>query len=159
MRQLSFIAPIVAGLALAGAAQAQDARVTVTVGPELSEKVEELGQRDIDRLTADLQRVVERELAARGALQGAEVQLVLTDVKPNRPTFTQVGDRPGLDPIRSISIGGAAIEGQVVGPEGARPLEYDWYSTSIQDVRGVTTWFDANRTFDRFARQLAAGRL
>lgn len=166
MRPLAILLPFAAVAALAGAAQADGlqapaagARVTVAIGPELQERAERLGRRDIDDLADDLRRAVERELERSGALAGAEVRLVLADAKPNRPTLQQLSDRPGLDPIRSISIGGADIEGEVVLADGSvRPVSYDWYSSSLSEVRGYSTWQDADRTFDRFARRLADGR-
>ena len=113
----------------------------------------------MDLQVAELVQTVERTLARRGALQGATVNLVLTDLKPNRPTFQQAADRPGLSIIDSVSIGGATIEGEVITADGqTQPVKFDRYSTSIREVYGYTTWQDANRAFDRLANNLAAGR-
>ncbi|MFN3352708.1 MAG: hypothetical protein ACK4Z5_03780 [Brevundimonas sp.] len=171
MRPLVLLLSMTAAAALAGAASAHavraDAaqapaaspRVTVAIGPELENRAEELGRRDIDELAEDLRRTVERELDRSGALAGAEVRLVLADAKPNRPTLQQAAGRPGLDIFRSISIGGAEIEGEVRLADGSvRPVSYDWYSNNLADVRGFSTWEDADRAFDRFARRLADGR-
>lgn len=159
MRKLALIAPLVSALALAGTAAADPARVTVTLGPDLQEKVQELGERDVRQQADRLAEVVERTLERRGALDGATVELVLTDLKPNRPTFEQISQRPGLDPIRSLSIGGAAFEGQVTTADGAvSPIRYDWFSTSLYDVRGFTTWQDADRAYQRLAVNLSEGR-
>jgi hypothetical protein len=71
----------------------------------------------------------------------------------------QMVDKPGLDPVRSISIGGAAIEGTVTTASGeVHPVKYDRYSTTLNDVRGYSTWQDASTAFDRLARNLAEGR-
>ena len=43
-----------------------------------------------------------------GKGDGARIELTITDLKPNRPTMQQTAAKPGLDPLRSISIGGAA---------------------------------------------------
>ncbi len=162
MRRFAFIAPLAGSLALAAAAMAQPTgapTVTVTIGPDLQEEVEDLGQREVDLQVAELVQTVERTLARRGALQGATVNLVLTDLKPNRPTFQQAADRPGLSIIDSVSIGGATIEGEVITADGqTRPVKFDRYSTSIREVYGYTTWQDANRAFDRLASNLADGR-
>ena len=157
MRALAFMAPL--GLALAMAASAQAQQVTVDIGPDLRRQADVLGEREVREQADRLAEVVSRTLDRRGALDGARINLVLTDLKPNRPTFQQLVDRPGLDGMRSISIGGAAIEGEIVTASGERiPVSYDWFSHSLADVRGFTTWQDADRAYARFAANLAAGR-
>ncbi len=162
MRSLALFAPLAASLALAGAVHAQpDAvpQVTVTLGGDLIEDAEKLGQRDVDLQVAELRETVESTLARRGALAGARIHLVLTDLKPNRPTLQQASDRPGLSMIDSRSIGGATIEGEIVTADGQTlPVRYDRYSTSIAEVWGYNTWYDADRAFDRLAINLAEGR-
>ncbi|WP_269514442.1 hypothetical protein [Brevundimonas subvibrioides] len=161
MRRFAFIAPLalVVGMA-ASPALAQDPQVNVTVGGDLIDKVEELGQRDVDRQVERLTTVVARELARSGSLEGAQINLVLTDLKPNRPTFQQAVDKPGLSIIDSISIGGATIEGEVVTADGQRlPVSYSRYSTTLADVYGYSTWQDAEQAYGRLASNLASGRL
>jgi hypothetical protein len=160
MRRLAFLAPLALIAGLAVPAAAQEPRVNVTIGGDLIEEAEDLGQRDIDFQLERLQRVVTRELGRSGALAGAEVNLVVTDLKPNRPTFQQASDRPGLSVFDSLSIGGATIEGEVVTADGRRlPVRYSRYSTSLADVYGYSTWQDADRAYDRLAANLASGRL
>lgn len=143
----------------AGPALAEPAVVTVTLGPELQQKAESLGARDLASQADHLVRAVTRTLDRRDALDGARIELVLTDLKPNRPTLEQIMRRPGLDPIRSISIGGAAIEGRITTADGTViPVRYDWYSTSLADVVGFSTWSDAERAYRRLATNLAEGR-
>ena len=160
MRKLAFLAPLGAVLAVAaGPALADPASVSVTLGPDLQEKVDELGERDVRRQADRLAEVVRRALADSGDLDGARIDLVLTDLKPNRPTFEQMADRPGLDPHRSVSIGGAAIEGQITTADGqVLPVRYDWFSNSIAEVRGYSTWQDADRAYERLASRLVDGR-
>ncbi|MDP3802372.1 hypothetical protein [Brevundimonas sp.] len=160
MRKLAFFAPLAAALAVAAApAMAEPAAVTVTLGGDLQDKVDDLGEREVREQADRLAEVVQRALAREGALDGARVDLVLTDLRPNRPTFQQMADRPGLDGLRSLSIGGAAIEGQVTMADGRTvPVSYDWFSTSLADVWGSSTWQDANRAYRRLAVNLADGR-
>lgn len=159
MRRLAFLAPLGAVLAVAGAAAADPAAVTVTLGPELQDRVAELGERDVRAQADRLTEVVRQTLARASALDGARIDLVLTDLKPNRPTFEQMARRPGFDGHRSLSIGGAAIEGSITTADGrVLPVRYDWYSNSLADVRGYTTWQDADRAYRRLAGQLADGR-
>ncbi|HEV7353789.1 MAG TPA: hypothetical protein VGN74_11750 [Brevundimonas sp.] len=168
MRSLTFLSLLYASVLAAGAAAASDARfqapdgpaprVAVALGPDLQDKAEDIGQRDLDRLTGRLQREVEQALARDGG-DVVSARLVLVDARPNRPTFEQVASRPGLDAFRSVSIGGARIEGEVTTADGVtRPVSYDWYSSNLADVRGFGVWDDADRAIDRFARRLADGR-
>lgn len=159
MRKLAFLAPLATVLAVAAPAAADPASVNVTLGAELKEKSAELGEHDVRRQADRLAETVRRALSGPGELDGARIELVLTDVKPNRPTMEQMAQRPGLDGHRSLSIGGAAIEGSITTADGrVLPVRYDWYSNSIADVRGYATWQDAERTYDRFAARLADGR-
>jgi hypothetical protein len=156
MRRLALIT---AAFALAAsAAVAAPAAVTVTVGPELQRKAtKDYGLRDIERLTAELQKDVSKSLADSGRYADARVELTLVDAKPNRPTFKQMGDTPGLSML-SHGIGGAQIEGRIVAVDGAvTPISYSWYETDIRESWGVTTWHDAQWTFERFAKRIARG--
>jgi hypothetical protein len=83
---------------------------------------------------------------------------MLTDLRPNRPTFQQLADRPGLDGHLSRSTGGATIEGRITTADGRTlPVHYDWYSSSLADVRGMNTWSDADRAYRRLAVNIADG--
>lgn len=168
MRRFAFFAPLAATLAFAAVSHAEPLNqptlsaptVTVTIGGDLVDEAHKLGQREVDEQVDGLVRSVERELAGNGALSGARINLVLTDLKPNRPTFQQVTDKPGLSMFDSISIGGAAIEGEVITADGERlPVRYSRYSSSLADVFGYSTWMDATRAFDSFAVNLSRGRL
>jgi hypothetical protein len=146
-------------LSSATAAFAAPASVTVTVGPELQQKaVEEYGVREVDRLATELRKDVERKLGRSGAYDGARIELTLVDAVPNRPTFKQLSDTPGLS-LQSFGIGGAKIEGQAIAPGGAvTPLKYSWYEPDIRQTWANSTWSDAQWTISRFADQLASGK-
>lgn len=159
MRKLAFFAPLGLALAMAVSAQADPAAVNVSIGPDVRRDVSDLGRDEVDRQTERLAQVVTRELSRSGALDGATLNLVITGLKPNRPTFQQMADRPGLDGHRSVSIGGASIEGEIITASGERiPVSYGWFSYSIAEVQGFSTWQDAERTYNRFADNLAEGR-
>jgi len=145
--------------AAAGPALADPASINVTIGPDLQQKADELGERDVREQADRLAEVVRRALAREGRLDGARIDLVLTDLRPNRPTFEQMAHQPGLDFHRSLSIGGAAIEGSITTADGqVLPVRYDWYSNTIAEVRGHTTWQDADRAYQRLAGRLVDGR-
>ena len=160
MRNLTFFAPLAAVLAFSAApAMAEPALISVSLGPDLQDKAEELGPREVQEQADRLAELVRRALAREGDLDGARIELVLTDLRPNRPTFQQMSDRPGLDGHRSRSIGGATIEGRITTADGRTlPVQYDWYSSSLADVRGINTWADADRAYRRLAVNLADGR-
>lgn len=157
MRKLAFFAPLAATLAVAAMAHAQTPTVNVTVGPELQRQVEKLGDREVNEQIAGLQAQVGKALAQR--YPGATANLILVDLKPNRPTFEQVRRTPGLDPINSISIGGAAIKGEIITADGqTTPIDYSYFSPSLADVWGYSVWRDADRAFERFGNQIERGR-
>lgn len=160
MTRLSILAPMAVGLALwAAPALADPAAINVTLGPDVLERADDLGEREVRDQASRLADVVRRTLARRGALDGAEINLTLTDVRPNRPTMQQMADQPGLDGMRSLSTGGATITGQVTTADGlVHPVQYDWYSMNLADVRGFATWQDADRAYSRLANNLAEGR-
>jgi hypothetical protein len=144
----------------AGTAAAAPASVVVDLSPELAAKAQRvLGVREVDRLARDLQAAAERQAARNPAFDGARIVLELADVKPNRPTFKQMSDNPGLS-YQSFGVGGAQIEGHAVLPSGrVVPLSYSYYETDIRYSRLGGTWADADNVIDRFAHKLASGGL
>jgi len=147
-----------AGLAFAAAAPAASAlTVEAKIAPKFLEKLEtDYGVREADVLTKALVSKVEAHFARQGA-KADHVVVTIEDAKPNRPTFQQVSDTPGLDPIRSISLGGAHVTGVAYDALGKEigSLDYDWYETSLENTVTSTTWTDARWSFDRFARRFA----
>ncbi|MDB5457302.1 MAG: hypothetical protein JWP92_2887 [Caulobacter sp.] len=137
------------------------AKVNIAIGPELAKKGDDLGTKEFDYLTTELRRAVERQLAQKGALSpdGGALNLVIADAQPNRPTFEQLGAKPGLS-FSSFGIGGASISGDYVSPSGVTtPVSYRWYETDIRETPTYSTWHDADVAFDRFALRLGRDRL
>ena len=158
MRRFALLAPI-AALLVAGAVQAQPAGIAVDIGPKLQENAEKLGEREVREQVVRLTEAVRGALADSADLKDAQIHLIVTDLKPNRPTFQQMADQPGLDGIRSLSIGGVAIEGEIVKADGQRiPVHFSRFNSNLAEVRGFSTWQEASRGYDRFARNLATGR-
>ena len=161
MRSIAKIAFIAGALSLAstGAAFAEPAAVNIVLSPEFAKTAEKLGEREVQDQLEDFTRQIERTLTRRNALDGAEINLVVTDLQPNRPTFKQLTDRPGLDAMRSLSIGGAAFEGTVTLADGTtQEVKYRYYSPTIMDSVGSTVWTDAWRASNRLANNLARGQ-
>ena len=157
MRTLLLATAVLA--ASATAALAAPASITVSLDPALEQKAHEVyGVRELDRLQVELRKDVERELGRTGAYQDARIDLVLVDVTPNRPTFKQLSDVPGLS-MQSFGIGGARIAGQATAADGTvTPIDYNWYETDIRWTWANWTWSDTEYAFDRFARKLSQGQ-
>ena len=94
---------------------------------------------------------------AKAGVDPFRVDVEIVNAKPNRPTFEQLGAEPGLDAMRSISIGGMSLIGTAYDAEGnvIATQEYEWYENNIRDVIGSATWTDANRASRRFAKKFA----
>jgi hypothetical protein len=153
---MRFALVALAGLALA-AAPASALTVEAKVSPEFQMKLEDdYGVREAKILTESLVSKVEGAFTRQG-VRADRVVVTIEDAKPNRPTMQQISDTPGLDPMRSISIGGARITGTAYDASGTAigTLEYDWYETDLTNAVASTTWSDARWSFDRFARRFA----
>lgn len=151
-----------AALGLAGSALAEPttsaAKVQVELSPELRKKaIDEYGLKEVERLASELRKDVEREIDRAGVLAGGKLELTLVDVRPNRPTFKQLGDRPGLS-YESFGVGGAEIAGKAISMDGeVTPVSYRWYESDIRQARYYGTWSDVEYAFNRFAHQLGRG--
>ncbi len=118
------------------------------------------GEKDLNRLAERLQDKMESRLAKEGIAvrddASVVLKIVLTDAKPNRPTFKQLSKEVGLS-HQSYGLGGASIEGQIVNASGdvIGDMSYAWYESDIRDAAYSTTWSDAHRAISRFAREAA----
>lgn len=151
-----------AALALITAPAAVAGDIHVGLSPEFTEELEdEYGMREADYLVEEVQEDLTRELAKAG-LDIARIDVTIVDAMPNKPTFKQLGDTPGLDYGGSKSIGGMKLSATAYDAAGNTlgELTYDWYETDIRNA-GISTWQDAKRASDKFARkfvkQLSAG--
>ena len=146
-------AGLLAGLAQPAVAAPAVTEVKVSIGPVLAGKADEIGARDLDILSAELRRSVERKTPPRP--DGGTLDLVIEDAKPNRPTPQQMSRTPGLS-YDSFGVGGARISGRYVDPAGkATPIAFSWWETDIRWARYGSTWHDAESAFDRLADRLA----
>lgn len=154
---MRFVLAALAGLALAAAPAASAMTVEAKISPAFQEKLDkDYGVREAKVLTSYLTSKIESHFTRQG-VKADRVVVTIEDAKPNRPTFEQVSEKPGLDPIRSISLGGAHITGIAYDASGKEigTLDYDWYETSLENTVASTTWTDARWSIDRFARRFA----
>lgn len=158
--------PAFCGLAALAVAQSA-AAVTVSpisFSPEFeTELSEDLGEREGALLREDVERAVANALAARGVSAGGgsdSIEITIVDAQPNRPTLEQLSERPGLDYIRSVSIGGAELRGVIRSASGAvvAEVEHRRYNSSLDEFHGFPpagTWSEARRSIRRFAEKVA----
>lgn len=147
---------LIAILSLGLAAMAEATTINVAFSEDFAEKLEEdYGTREGATLTDEIIEDLQRELT--GMEDKVErVDVIILDAKPNRPTFEQISGSPGLDPIRSISIGGMSLAGTITMADGeVSEVKYDWFETDIRFSVGAATWWDANRVSRRFAKRVA----
>ncbi|WOR14667.1 hypothetical protein RYZ27_12875 [Hyphomonas sp. FCG-A18] len=152
MKKVLFTAALLALAPIAGATT-----VNVSYSEDFAEKLtDDYGEREGVKLSEEITEDLIREFEKKG-VSVARIDVMIIDAQPNRPTFKQLGDRPGLDAIRSISIGGMSLEGTAYDAEGnvLGTKQYDWFETDIRDAVGAGTWTDARRASDRFARRFA----
>ena len=147
--------------ALAAAALAPMAAATeinVSYSPEFQEKLtDDYGVREGDRLVEDIRADIEHEFRKAG-IDPARVSITIIDAKPNRPTMQQASEKPGIDMIRSKSLGGMSLTGTAYDADGnvIGEMSYDWYENDIRDVVAAGVWHDANRASRTFAKRLAS---
>jgi hypothetical protein len=131
--------------------------VAVTYSDDFAEELaDNYGEREGAALTEDIIEDLDRAFAKAG-VDPARVDVTIIDAKPNRPTFEQLSDRPGLDSFRSISLGGMKLSGTVYDADGnvLATQEYGWFENNLRDVVGAGVWTDANRASRRFAKKMA----
>lgn len=142
---------------LAIAPIASAAEINIGYSTEFQEKLsEDYGMREGDKLSEDVRKDLEHAFNKAG-VDPATVSVTIVDAKPNRPTMQQMSNQPGLDGIRSKSIGGMTLKGVAVDASGQviGDVEYDWYETNIENVIASSVWSDANRASRNFAKRLA----
>ena len=127
MRQIAFLAPLTAALALAGAAAAQPSAVVVTVSPDFAKTAEELGQRDVQQQVDDLTRKVERVLT--GAL-GHDLDALSVDERRAQIAYLPLL----LDRERGLRQAGSDRERRVMA--GRAGLEVEGVAVGKGDLHG-----------------------
>lgn len=135
-------------------------QVTVRLSPDLIESARKAyGLAEVEQQAERLRGLVAKDLEEMGVMAGGQVELVLMDLKPSRPTRQEMASRPGLS-FRSASLGGARIEGQMTTFDGAvTPVSFSWYASDLRDSRRQSVWGDAQWAFERFSHRLSRGQL
>ncbi len=159
MRMASALIIGAAALGFASSATAQPA-TNISYSPEFQTALQdELGAREGEALQRYVHQAIDREFARRGVTNAAgSIDVTIVDADPNRPTMEQLSERPGLDPGRSVSIGGAELRA-VLHTAGGETLEVSHrrYDDRIDDigVSAASTWTAAERAIRQFAVKVA----
>jgi len=84
-------------------------------------------------------------------------EVLLSDARPSHPTRHQQSQNPGIDPVHSMSLGGATLSAVLRDADG-RELErvsVEHYANSFAEASAsLDAWADARLTIDRFADRL-----
>ncbi|MBR9824705.1 MAG: hypothetical protein GYB36_02745 [Alphaproteobacteria bacterium] len=129
----------------------------IRFGEDLLDKADEYGPRELDRLAQSLHEDLSNALSEIILADGTVLSARILDATPNRPTFEQLTDRPGLSYTRSYGRGGARLEAELISAQGEviETYSYSWRTPRLEDARATSTWTDAERTFRRFAHRIA----
>ncbi len=131
--------------------------VAVTYSDDFAEELSDnYGEREGESLTEEIIEDLGRAFRKAG-VDPARVDVTIINAKPNRPTMEQLSARPGLDAIRSISLGGMELVGTAYDAKGnvIAAQEYRWFENNLSNVIGYGVWTDANRASSRFAKKMA----
>lgn len=146
-----------AALALIPAASAVE--VSVSYSDDFAEKLsEEYGEREGTYLSKEVRDDLISALAIAGVKTSVDrVDVIIIDAQPNHPTMEQARQKPGLDMLRSRSLGGMKLQATAFDADGniLGAKEYGWFENDIRDVFGAGTWTDAKRASNRFSRKFA----
>jgi len=135
----------------------------IAFSPEFETELnDELGVREGEYLRSYAEQAVQDALTSRGVQVGSgggAIEIVIVDADPNRPTMQQLRDEPSLDPIRSLSIGGAELRAVLRGANGEvlTEVEHRRYNSSIEELISMTpsTWTEARHAIRVFAARVA----
>ena len=102
-----------------------------------------------------------RALKAAGAAPddsaALRVEVSIEDAAPTHPTRHQQQLNPSLDPLSSVSLGGARLRAVLRGVDGKEidHVDYDYYAVSLDQVSpSGNAWADARVTIQRFSDQV-----
>jgi hypothetical protein len=161
---MRFVVLVLAALVGLGTVETAWAQATRTgYSPEFQNAlVEDYGPREGDELRGVVENRIAQALARRGVSsannEGLTIDITIVDAIPNRPTRQQIRLEPGLDMIRSISVGGAEFLAVLRDRDGnaMREITHRRYDHSLLDAQySGSTWHTARRAAAEFAEKVA----
>ena len=161
---LALIAGISASPLFAAAAATTAAATAVAIAPvQISASLrkalhDQYGAAEAAVLQEAVAQRLQRALTGAGATVSpsapVRIDVSIERAVPSHPTRYQMQLNPSLDPMRSISLGGAHLHAVLRGADG-KPIDevdYDHFATSLQEVSpSADAWSDARVTIERFS--------
>jgi hypothetical protein len=148
------------GLLAATTAVAGSPPINVTISPALTEHLDRsLGVEEGPVLQRIVTQAVTKAIAPDRCRDTARIDITLREADPSHPTRRQLVDQPGLDFLRSKSIGGAALSAKLFNADGQviDTVDYRRYPPTLQfGSVAADTWSDARLAIDDFAAKLAS---
>src|ERR1700747_2030053 len=87
----------------------------IDFAPAVHSKLQEdYGEAEVATLRTAIRRALGREKECSGVPAAKGVNVTVEDLAPTRPTRKELSDNPSLDVVRSKSLGGAALKGEVL---------------------------------------------
>jgi hypothetical protein len=150
----------VAALFLAHGLPAAPLAVTgIDFAPPVNAKWPEYGKAEAATLRKAIRAAVARERQCSTVPEGVGVNVTIEDLAPTRPTRQQSLDNPSLDVVRSKSLGGAQLKGEVLDAQQhvLTTVSYRYFAPTLYEGSvSLDPWADARLAIDGFAGKLAA---
>jgi hypothetical protein len=148
-----------AALLLAPGLPAAPLAVTgIDFAPAVNAKWPEYGEAEAATLRKAIRAAVAREKECGVVPSGVGINVTVEDLAPSRLTREQLADNPSLDVVRSKSLGGAALKGEVVDAQQhvLTTVSYRYFAPTITIGSAARDpWADARLAIDGFAGKLA----
>jgi hypothetical protein len=146
-------------LLLAAALPAGELAVTgIDFAPAVNAKLEDYGEAEAATLREAIRTAVAHESECSGVPSGTGVTVTVEDLAPTRLTRKQLADNPSLDVVRSKSLGGAELKGEVRDAQRGllATVSYRYFAPTLP-LGSVSRdpWADARLAIDGFAGKLA----
>mgnify|MGYP001627425541 CR=1 FL=1 len=132
---------------------AAPAGLSVAFDPSLSRPDSPIGQPEMAEITQRIRETVSRRLE-REQVAFTALNIWVVNLKPNRPTMTQIRLNPSLS-YSSHGLGGAHFQAQMTLSNGrVVRVESQHFGHDIIQAQTFTTWTDADKAIDWLADDL-----
>jgi hypothetical protein len=130
----------------------------IDFAPAVNAKWPEYGEAEAATVRKAIRAAVARERECSAVPTAVGVNVTVEDLAPSRLTRAQLADNPSLDVVRSKSLGGAALKGEVVDAQQhvLTTVSYRYFAPTITVGSAARDpWADARLAIDGFAGKLA----
>jgi len=141
-----------------GLSAAPLAVIGIDFAPAVNVKWAEYGEAEAATLRRAIRAAVARENECNAVPAGVGLNVTVEALAPTRLTRKQLGDNPSLDVLRSKSLGGAALKGEVLDAQQhvLTTVSYRYFAPAITvGSPSRDPWADARLAIDGFAGKLA----